>query len=182
MKFVDNSWRKHVDVLLPSEKIQERVQELGREITRDFAGQKVTMVGILKGCFVFFADLVRAVDLEVRTEFIGISSYGDDTVSSGVVQITSDLTATIHDENVIIVEDIVDTGLTMAYLLDNFSTRKPAALKVCTLLHKPSNQRVEVPVDYTGFTIPDKFVVGYGLDYASYYRNLPFIGVYSGPT
>lgn len=159
---------------------------MGAEITRAYVARgsdaPVTVVGILKGCFVFFADLVRALDLPVRTEFIGISSYGDDTKSSGVVQITADLTHSIEGEHVLLVEDIIDTGLTMRYLLDNFATRKPKSLEVCTLLHKPSNQKIEVPIDYIGFTIPDKFVIGYGLDYANIYRNLPFIGVYNHET
>ena len=116
----------------------------------------------------------------MRCEFIGISSYGDDKSSSGVVQLTSDLTAPIEGENVLIVEDIVDTGLTMRYLLDNFSTRKPKSMKICTLLQKPDNSQVDVPVHYVGFTIPNQFVVGYGLDLANIFRNLPFIGVYSG--
>jgi len=167
-----------VDVLLSREAIDARVRELGEEITRAYAGKKLTVVGILKGSFIFMADLVRAIDLEVRTEFIGISSYGDGTKSSGVVKITSDLTHTIEKEDVLIVEDIIDTGLTMRYLLENFGTRHPSSLKICTLLHKPGNAKVEVPIDYVGFTIPNHFVIGYGLDLAGYYRNLPFIGVY----
>ncbi len=169
-----------VDVLLSTEQIQARVAELGAQISRDYGSEGVTMVGILKGCFVFFSDLVRACDIPLRTEFIGISSYGDEAKSSGVVKITSDLTQPIENERVLIVEDIVDTGLTMQYLLGNFATRKPSDLKVCTLLHKPARTQVEVPIDYVGFTIEDEFVVGYGLDYAQYYRNLPYVGVYRG--
>lgn len=169
-----------MDVLLSAEQIRTRVCALGREISRDYGDGGVTMVGILKGCFVFFSDLIRACDIPLRTEFIGISSYGDEAKSSGVVKITSDLTQPIENERVLIVEDIIDTGLTMQYLLDNFATRMPAELKVCTLLHKPVKTQVDVRMDYVGFTIPDEFVVGYGLDYAQYYRNLPFVGVYRG--
>ena len=169
-----------VDVLLSTEQIEARVRELGAQISRDYGSDGVPMVGILKGCFVFFSDLVRACDIPLRTEFIGISSYGDGAKSSGVVKITSDLTQPIENERVLIVEDIVDTGLTMQYLLENFATRMPADLKVCTLLHKPARTLVEVHMDYVGFTIEDEFVVGYGLDYAQYYRNLPYVGVYRG--
>ncbi|MEL6543732.1 MAG: hypoxanthine phosphoribosyltransferase [Myxococcota bacterium] len=175
-------WRQHVDVLYSEEAISTRVKELGATITRDFAGEKVMLVGVLKGCFVFYSDLARAVDLPMSNDFIGISSYGDSTESSGVVQLTTDLSLNIQDEHVILVEDIVDTGLSMRYLLENLSTRKPASLSVCTLLDKPENRKVDVPIDYRGFEIPNEFVVGYGLDYANVYRNLPFIGVYRGPT
>jgi len=176
------SWREHVRVLYDADTIAERVATLGREITRDFAGGEPCFIGILKGSFVFFADLVRAVDLPLSCDFIGISSYGNDTESSGVVQITRDLGASIEGKDVLVVEDIIDTGLTMRYLLDNLATRRPNRIKVCTLLHKPANTRTQVPIDYLGFEIPNAFVVGYGLDYASRYRNLPFIGVYHGPT
>lgn len=169
-----------VEVLLSADQIRARVRELGEEISRDYGAGGVTMVGILKGCFVFFSDLVRACDIPLRTEFIGISSYGDETSSTGVVKITSDLTQPIEGERVLIVEDIIDTGLTMQYLLENFATRQPAELKVCSLLHKPARTLVEVRRDYVGFTIEDAFVVGYGLDYAQYYRNLPYVGVYRG--
>lgn len=175
-----DQWRRDVEPLLPTEQIAARVQELGEAITKQYEGQALVLVCILKGSFVFFSDLCRAVDLPVQLEFMGISSYGDDTVSSGVVQITTDLAHPIEGENVLIVEDIIDTGLTMRYLLDSFATRKPKSVRVCTLLHKPSNAKVEVPIDYKGFTIPDSFVVGYGLDLAGRYRNLPYIGVYKG--
>ncbi|MEM6732038.1 MAG: hypoxanthine phosphoribosyltransferase [Myxococcota bacterium] len=175
-------WRKHVEVLYSAERIEARVRELGEQITQDFAGETVMLVGVLKGCFVFYSDLARAIDLPMNNDFIGISSYGDNTESSGVVQLTTDLSLNIQDQNVILVEDIVDTGLSMRYLIENLSTRKPTSLSVCTLLDKPDNRRVEVPIDYKGFEIPNEFVVGYGLDYANVYRNLPFIGVYRGPT
>jgi hypoxanthine phosphoribosyltransferase len=174
------SWRKDVDVLYSADAVQRRVRELGVEITRAYAGEGVTVVGIMKGSFIFLADLVRQMDLPVSCEFIGISSYGDAKVSSGVVRITSDLSQSIEDKHVLIVEDIIDTGLTMQYLLENFRTRRPRSVKICTLLEKPENAKVKVPIDYIGFSIPNAFVVGYGLDYAGRYRNLPFIGVYRG--
>ena len=161
-----------LEVLYDQEKIRRRVHELGEQITRDFHGEKLCVVGILKGSFMFFADLVRTINLNTTCEFIGTSSYGDATQSSGVVQITHDLTRSITGENVLIVEDIIDTGLTMRYLLENFQTRGPKNLKVCSFLEKPDSARVKVPIDYVGFRIPNLFVVGYGLDYAGLYRHL----------
>jgi len=159
--------------------IQARVAELGRRITEDHRahGADVVLVGVMKGSVVFLADLLRQVDLPCTMELIGIQSYGDSTRSSGVVQITADLTRPIEGKHVIVVEDIVDTGLTVAYLLHNFATRQPASLEVCALLHKPERSIQPVEIEYLGFTIPNEFVVGYGLDYAQRYRNLPFIGV-----
>ncbi|MFP4597345.1 MAG: hypoxanthine phosphoribosyltransferase [Persicimonas sp.] len=145
-------------------------------MTEDFAGERIHVIGVLKGCFLFLADLVRCIDLDLSVDFLGLSSYGDSTKSSGVVRVTQDLSAPIEGEHVLIVEDIVDTGLTMKYLLENLQTRHPKSLSVCTLLHKPSGQDIEVPIAYKGFTIPNKFVIGYGLDYAELYRNLPYIG------
>ncbi len=176
------TWRDHIDVLYDAETIKRRIAELGAQITRDLAGRSPIFVGILKGSVPFFADLIRAVDLPVQCEFMGISSYGDDTESSGVVQITYDLTKTIEGQDVVLVEDIVDTGLSMQYLLASMATRRPRSVRVCTLLEKPDNARVKIPLDYVGFRIPNEFVIGYGLDYAGKYRNLPFIGVYRGPT
>jgi len=164
-------------VFYSAEQIAARVKELGAQIAADYEGQSVVLVCVLKGSFVFTADLSRAIDGNVRIEFLGVQSYGEGTETSGQVQITQDLTRPIEGEHVLIVEDIVDTGLTIAHLLDLFRTRKPASLKVCALLHKPSRTRIEVPIDYLGFTIEDKFVVGYGLDFAQRYRNLPFIGI-----
>jgi hypoxanthine phosphoribosyltransferase len=163
--------------LLSKEKIAERIRELGAQINKDYASEKLVLVCVLKGSFVFTADLARQLDGHVSVEFLGVRSYGEGTESTGVVQITQDLTKSIEDEHVLIVEDIVDTGLTIAHLLDLFKTRKPASVKVCSLLHKPARTKIEVPIDYLGFTIEDKFVVGYGLDWAQRYRNLPFIGV-----
>lgn len=174
------AWRDSVDVLYDAETIKNRVAELGAQITRDHAGHSVTLVGVLKGCFVFYADLARSIDLPMANEFIGISSYGDNTESSGVVQLTNDLTRNIEGEHVILVEDIVDTGLSMRYLVNNLTTRNPASLQICTLLDKEENRQTEVSIDYRGFSLPNEFVIGYGLDYANTYRNLPFIGVYRG--
>lgn len=167
--------------MLSAEEIEARVAELGAQITRDFKGQSIHIVGVLKGCFVFLADLVRHIDLECTVDFLGLSSYGSRTESSGVVRMTQDLSSPIAGKHVLLVEDIVDTGLTMKYLIDNMQTRRPESISVCTLLHKPSNQHIEVPIHYVGFTIPNKFVIGYGLDYAEIYRNLPFIGLVKNP-
>ena len=163
--------------LIPAEQIAQRVQELGAEISKDYDGEKIVLVCVLKGSFVFTADLARAIEGNAHIEFLAVQSYGEGTQSSGVVQITQDLTRSIENEHVLIVEDIVDTGLTIHHLLDLLRTRKPASLKICSLLHKPARTKIEVPIDYLGFTIEDKFVVGYGLDWAQRYRNLPFIGV-----
>jgi len=169
---------KQPNVLLATDTIQARVAELGAEITRDFQGARhLVVVPILKGSFLFAADLIRRLDLELSVEFLGLRSYGAGTESSGVVQITYDLTQPIVDCDVLIVEDIVDTGLSMRYLLENLATRHPRSVKLCSLLHKPARSRVKVPIDYLGFTIEDRFVVGYGLDYGEKYRNLPYIGV-----
>ena len=165
-----------LDVLLDEATLATRVQELGRQITRDYAGKTPTLVAVLKGSFVFLADLVRAISLPIAVEFIAISSYAG-TRTTGVVRITNDLTRNIEGEDVLLVEDIVDTGLTMRYLLDNFATRHPASLKLCALLEKPSRAQVQVPIDYRGFEIADEFVVGYGLDFDGRLRNLPYLGI-----
>jgi len=168
----------HVSVMLSTEQIAARVRELGAQISRDYADRRLVLVSVLKGSFVFTADLARAIDVaNVRIEFLGVRSYGEGTTSSGVVQITQDLVKPIEGEDVLLVEDIVDTGLTIAHLLELFHTRHPASVKVCALLHKPARTKVEVPIHYLGFTIEDRFVVGYGLDWAERYRNLPFIGI-----
>lgn len=157
--------------------IAKRVKELGEKIAADYQGKNLVLVSILKGSFVFTADLARQIDATMRIEFLGVRSYGEGTTTSGVVQITQDLTKPIEGEDILLVEDIVDTGLTIAYLLDLFRARRPNSIKVCSLLHKPSRTRIQVPIDYLGFTIEDKFVVGYGLDWAEKYRNLPSIAV-----
>ena len=167
-----------VKELFSAQTIAARVQELGAEIARDYGDQELVLVGVLKGSFLFLADLARAIPgHHLLVDFLGLHSYGDETRSSGVVQITADLTKPIEGKHVLVVEDIVDTGLTMEYLMDNLRTRHPASVKLCSLLHKPSRQMKPVQIDYLGFTIPDLFVIGYGLDYAQRYRNLPYIGV-----
>lgn len=166
-----------VSTLIPAERIAARVRELGRAITEDMAGRELTVVAVLKGSFVFVADLVRAIDLPLRVEFLTVSSYGAGTATSGVVQMSNDLSRPVQGEHVLVVEDIVDTGLTMRYLLDNLATRHPASLDVCALLVKPDRERVHVDVRYEGFRIADAFVVGYGLDHDERYRNLPHLGV-----
>jgi hypoxanthine phosphoribosyltransferase len=163
--------------MLSAEQIAARVRELGAQITKDYAEKPLVLVCVLKGSFVFAADLMRAIDLPLRVDFLGVRSYGEGTESTGVVQITQDLSKPIDHEDVILVEDIVDTGLTIAHLMDLFRTRQPRSVKVCSLLHKPARAKVSVKIDYLGFTIEDKFVVGYGLDFAEKYRNLPYIGV-----
>jgi hypoxanthine phosphoribosyltransferase len=168
---------ERINVMLSKGDITQRVAELGAQITRDYADRMLVLVCVLKGSFVFASDLARAIDLPLRIDFLGVRSYGEGTESSGVVQITQDLSKPIALEDVLIVEDIVDTGLTIAHLMDLFRTRQPRSVKVCALLHKPARSKVEVKIDYLGFTIEDKFVVGYGLDFAEKYRNLPYIGV-----
>lgn len=168
-----------LEVLISAEELQARIAEMGAQITRDYEGRDLTVVGVLNGCFVFLADLVRQIDLPLTTDFLGLSSYGASTSSSGVVAFTKDLSGPVEDQHVLVVEDIIDTGLTMDYLLENLSTRKPASVKVCSLLSKPARRQVETQLDYLGFTIEDRFVVGYGLDFDGKYRNLPHIAVVS---
>ena len=165
------------DVLLSTEAIATRVKELGAQISADYADKDILMIGVLRGAVIFMADLARAIDRPVAIDFMAVSSYGASTHSSGVVRILKDLDEDIVGKHLLIIEDIIDSGLTLKYLVENLKSRKPASVKICTLLSKPSRRKVEVTVDYNGFTIPDSFVVGYGLDYAEKYRNLPFIGV-----
>lgn len=162
--------------LISAERIAERVQALGAQIARDYAGDDLTIVPVLAGSFVFAADLVRAIDLPLSVDFLGVRSYGDSTSTSGIVRFTHDLTRSIDGKRVLLVEDIVDTGLTVRFLMDTLRTRSPRSLQLAALLHKPSRSRVNVPIDYLGFTIEDVFVVGYGLDAGQLYRNLPYIG------
>ncbi|KAF1086446.1 Hypoxanthine-guanine phosphoribosyltransferase [Sporotomaculum syntrophicum] len=157
--------------------IDNKVHELGSIISRDYAGQDLLMVGILKGAAVFMADLIRAISIDVSIDFMALSSYGASSKSTGVVRILKDLDKSIQNRHVLIVEDIVDTGLTLTYLLKILKARNPAGVRICTMLDKPSRRKADVPVDYNGFTIPDHFVVGYGLDYNEKYRNLPEIYV-----
>jgi hypoxanthine phosphoribosyltransferase len=163
--------------LISAQAIASRVAALGKQIDQEMPAGALTVVGVLRGAFVFMADLVRAIPRPMTCDFLGVRSYGDATVSSGVVEITSDLGTTITDRHVLLIEDIADTGLTLKYLLDVLSARGPATLRTCALLSKPSRRMIDVPVDFVGFEIPDKFVVGYGMDAGQLYRNLPYIGV-----
>lgn len=163
------------EILISEEQLSQRISEIGRTITADFAGEEVLMVGILKGSVPFLADLIRRVELDVKIDFMSVSSYGASTKSSGVVRILKDLDTGVEGRNVIIVEDIVDSGLTLQYLKEYLSGRKPKCLKICTLLDKPEGRRVEIQPDYKCFTVGNQFIVGYGLDYDQKYRNLPYI-------
>ncbi len=165
------------EVLITEEQIEEKVRALGERITRDYAGERLLLVGVLRGAVVVMGDLMRCIDLPCEIDFMDISSYGSGTSSSGVVRILKDLEEDITDRHVLIVEDIIDTGLTLAYLRRSLLARGPASLEICALLTKPSRRRVELNVKYLGFEVPDEFVVGYGLDYAGAYRNLPDICV-----
>jgi hypoxanthine phosphoribosyltransferase len=166
------------EVLLEEDRIQARIRELGAQISADYAGRQLTLVSVLKGALPFMADLMRSITLPLRIDLMEVSSYGGTTTeSSGLVRILKDLSASIEGEDVLICEDIIDTGLTLNYLIRYLSGKKPATLRICTLLDKPARRLVEIPVDYTGFSIPDQFVVGYGLDYGELYRNLRFVGV-----
>lgn len=165
------------EVLFSAETLQAKIKELGTAISRDYAGKELLMIGVLRGAVIFMADLARAIDIPVALDFMAVSSYGTSTDTSGVVRILKDLDESLEGRHIIVVEDIIDSGLTLNYLLEIIKSRDPASVKLCTLLSKPERRMVEVQVDYTGFVIPDAFVVGYGLDYAEKYRNLPFIGV-----
>lgn len=165
-------------ILLSSEDIQTKVATIGQRITSDYAGHNdLLLVGVLKGCVMFMVDLARAIKLPVAIDFIAISSYGQSTESSGVVRVLKDLDTDIAGRQVLIVEDIIDSGLTLDYLRAQLLRRNPASLRICALLNKPERRNSDVPVDYLGFDIPNEFVVGYGLDYGERYRNLPYIGV-----
>ena len=167
-----------LSTLINEESLQARITELGAQIREEYGDEPITCIGVLKGSFLFMADLVRAIDGPVRCEFLGVSSYQGGTRSTGVVRITHDLKQSVENQHCLLIEDIVDTGLTMEYLLRMLNLRNPASLKIASLLDKPSNRKVEVDIDYVGFTIPDEFVVGYGLDLQGFYRNLPYIAVY----
>ena len=164
-------------LLFTRERIAARVAELGAQITKDYKGRELVLVGILKGAFVFMADLIREIDLPVAVDFMAISSYGSATKSSGVVRIMKDLDRDVMEKHVLVVEDIIDTGLTMSFLKNNLLSRGASSIRICALLDKPERRLVRLSSDYTGFTVPDAFVVGYGLDYDQVYRNLPEIGV-----
>lgn len=168
---------EHVRVLLSEQEVDKRIQEIGEQITRDYAGRQVHLICVLKGGSFFMCELAKRISVPVSLDFMSVSSYGGDTKSSGVVKIVKDLDESLKDKDVIVVEDIVDSGRTLSYLLEMLGARGPRSLRLCTLLDKPDRRVVDVKVDYTGFNIPDEFVVGYGLDYDQKYRNLPFIGV-----
>jgi hypoxanthine phosphoribosyltransferase len=173
-----SSLREDVDeILVTAQSIQARTRELGRQISQDYAGQGLLLVCVLKGAIAFLADLMRQITIPHEIDFMAISSYGASTESSGVVRILKDLDTNIQGRNVLIVEDIVDTGRTLNYISQNLRTRNPKSLRICTLLNKPSRREIDIPLDYVGFEIPNKFVIGYGLDFAEIYRSLPFIGV-----
>lgn len=165
------------EVFLTQDEIYQRVRDLGHEIARDYAGKRPLLVGALKGVMCFLADLVRAIPIAVEVDFMAVSSYSSEERDRGVVRVIKDLDLSITDRHVIFVEDVVDTGLTLNYLLRSLQARGPASLEVCALLNKTSRRLVEIPIRYKGFDMPDYFIVGYGLDYAERYRNLPFIGI-----
>ena len=166
-----------IDVLYSEEQLAARIREMGDEISRDYEGKEVTIICILKGACFFACELAKRISVPVYFDFMRVSSYGNETESSGVVKIVQDLDEPIRGKNIIVVEDIIDSGRSMHYLLDILRSRGPESIKLCSLLNKPDRRVTEVDIDYTGFEIPDKFVVGYGLDYAQKYRNLPYIGV-----
>ena len=168
---------EHIRVMLSEEEVDKRIKEIGEQISRDYAGRQVHLVCVLKGGSFFLCELAKRITVPVSLDFMSVSSYGSDTKSSGVVKIVKDLDESLKGKNVIVVEDIVDSGRTLSYLLEMLKDRGPESLRLCTLLDKPDRRVIEVNVDYTGFQIPDEFVVGYGLDYDQRYRNLPYIGV-----
>jgi hypoxanthine phosphoribosyltransferase len=165
------------EILITEESIRARTCELGRQISHDYAGKDLLLVCVLKGAIAFLADLMRQLTIPHEIDFMAISSYGASTESTGVVRILKDLDTNIEGRNVLIVEDIVDTGRTLNYISQNLRTRHPKSLRICTLLNKPSRREIDIPLDYVGFEIPNKFVIGYGLDFAEIYRSLPYIGV-----
>lgn len=168
---------ERVEVMLSEEEVDRRIQEIGEQISKDYAGKQVHLVCVLKGGSFFLCELAKRITVPVSLDFMSVSSYGGDTKSSGVIKIVKDLDEPLRDKNVIVVEDIVDSGRTLSYLLDMLKARGPKSMALCTLLDKPDRRVIDVKVDYTGFQIPDEFVVGYGLDYDQRYRNLPYIGV-----
>ncbi len=165
------------NILINEEELAARVAELGRQITEDYEGKQVFFLGVLKGCYVFMSDLLKNVDLYCDMDFMAVSSYGNGTSTTGAVKITKDLSRDIEGRHVIIVEDILDSGVTLSYLRNYLEGRNPASIKIVTLLDKPARRKADIKADYYGFSVPDEFVVGYGLDYAERYRNLPYIGV-----
>ncbi|MGH7334571.1 MAG: hypoxanthine phosphoribosyltransferase [Candidatus Rokuibacteriota bacterium] len=167
-------------IVITEEQLRVRIAAMGRQIARDYAGENPVLVGVLQGAFLFMADLIRAIPIDLTTDFIGLSSYGTGTSSSGQVRLVSDLSMSIEDRHVLIVEDIVDTGLTLAYLKRNLEARHPKSVRACVLADKIERRQVEVAVDYVGFTVPNVYVVGYGFDFGGVYRNLPYVAVLTG--
>jgi hypoxanthine phosphoribosyltransferase len=165
------------EVLIDEETLQSRIRELGAEVSADYAGKELLLVGVLKGAVFFMADLMRSITVPCEIDFMAISSYGASTDSSGVVRILKDLDINIEDRHVLVVEDIIDSGLTLSYLVRNLESREPSSLEVCALMTKPERREIDVDVRYVGFEIPNRFVIGYGLDFAERYRNLPYVGV-----
>ena len=171
--------KETIRILIPEDKVDERIAQLGEQISQDYAGRQVHLIGILKGSIFFICELAKRITVPVTMDFMSVSSYGAGTRSSGVVKLIKDLDDPINGKDVLVVEDIIDSGRTLSYLLKNLSSRQPASIRLCTLLDKPERREVDVEVDYQGFRIPDEFVIGYGLDYDQRYRNLPYIGVLS---
>ncbi len=164
------------EVMISQKELEEKIAELGKRITQDYEGKEILMIGVLKGAFIFLSDLVKRIDNnQLNIDFMAVSSYGASTKSTGVVRIIKDLDTSIERKNVLIVEDIIDTGLTLHYLYDNLKSRNPESLKICTLLDKPERREIDISADYVGFQVPNRFIVGYGLDYEERYRNLPYI-------
>ncbi len=170
----------NLEVLITTDQLQTRIREIGAEITRDYAGRRPELICVLKGAMLFMSDLMRTIDLNLSIDFIAVSSYGKGMTTTGEVRIVKDLDEPLEGRDIILVEDILDTGLTLSYLVRSFRSRGATSIRIATLLNKPERRKVEVTPDYCGFNIPDKFVVGYGLDYAERYRNLPYIGVVKG--
>lgn len=168
---------KPIEVLISEAQLQTRVQEIAQQLTEDYRGKDLTVVAILKGALVFCSDLIRHIPLPLEMEVLGVSSYASGTETTGEVRLSFDLTKPLAGKHLLLVEDIVDTGLTVDFLIKTFQARKPASIKVCTLLQKPTRTRIQVPLDYIGFVVEDCFLVGYGLDYAERHRNLPYIGI-----
>lgn len=165
------------DILLTEEQIAEIVQNMGRQISKDYEGKNLVLVSVLKGSLVFMADLMRAITVPCSIDFLSVSSYGNGTVTSGEVRILKDLDGSLEGKDLLVVEDILDSGMTLSYLLKTLSARNPASVRLCTFLDKPERRRVDIRADYVGASVPDAFIVGYGLDYAEKYRNIPYVGV-----
>jgi hypoxanthine phosphoribosyltransferase len=168
------------EILVQADELQHRIKEMAAEVSRDYKGRDLLLIGVLKGAVFFLADLMRELDIPCEVDFMAVSSYGSSTDSSGVVRILKDLDAPLEGRNVLIVEDIVDSGLTLQYLMRTLQARNPATIEVCALLTKPERRKVDTPARYVGFEIPDKFAIGYGLDYAERYRNLPYVATLTG--